>query len=213
MAELSDREIEEAAAEAGISPHELRRALADARPDALARRDASTSLGPPSRGASSRHAEHLVPLLPSVAVRSVRASIERQTGHKGHQQSEAEADIVDEERGLTYRIRAESDGAGGSLVRVDVDSSTAAARRIMLSVIAFTMAGLTLPFMLLFGMKLLFLMGVVGLGAAGFIGFGALAVAERRALSEAQGIAATALVEAEERATLRAALAAGEGNP
>ncbi|MCA9705137.1 MAG: hypothetical protein KDK70_04705, partial [Myxococcales bacterium] len=125
MAQLSDEELREAAAEAGISPHELRHALAERQGTDLARPDEASSLmGPPARGATATFVESRIGLPPPQAITSVRASIERQTGRTGHRQGELEADVVDDGLGLTYRLRTRDDGVGGALVRVDVDPTS-----------------------------------------------------------------------------------------
>src|SRR5690606_29281559 len=94
MAQLSDEELREAAAEAGISPHELRHALAQREGTDLARPDdAGTLMGPPERGASEAHVVGRIGRPPGQAIAAVRASIERQTGRTGHRQGEHAAAV------------------------------------------------------------------------------------------------------------------------
>lgn len=198
MAQLSDQELREAAAEAGISPQELRHALAqregvDLVPTAG---NAPSVLGPPTRGASATHVEGPVPRPPTQALAVVRASIERQTGRSGHRQGEHEADVVDDDLGLTYRVRAQDDGAGRALVRVDVDpTSGRAARNVAFAGVA-SMALLLLGVSLLIGSTVLVL-GAVAMGALGGLWVGRRAARLARGLASARAIAAHALLDAE----------------
>lgn len=198
MAELSDQELREAAAEAGISPHELRHALAQRDGAELAVRE-STVMGPPARGVSAAHVEGPVAQPPARALASVRASIERQTGRTGHRQGEHEADVVDDDLGLTYRVRAQDDGAGGALVRVDVDPTSGKSFRnvALAGVVGVTMVIVGLG-LLLGSMMLAF--GGVGLGVLGGLLVGRRAAQLGRALTSARTIAANALMEAEDQA-------------
>ena len=130
MSSLSDREIAEAAAEAGISPAELRAALAQKEGNLPARVAAQTgALRPSARGAVDSFAEARIPAAPRPAVLHVRSQLERIGAMRGHMQGEVEADIVDEKRGVVYRLRGEDDGAHGAMVRIDVDASQARARQ------------------------------------------------------------------------------------
>jgi hypothetical protein len=203
MAELSDQELREAAAEAGISPHELRHALAQREGVDLVRRDGdggpASVMGPPARGSSAAHVEGPVARPPAHALAAVRASIERQTGRTGHRQGEHEADVVDDDLGLTYRVRAQDDGAGGALVRIDVDpTSGRSARAVALAGVggvAFVLLGLGL----VFGSTMLVL-GAIALGGLGGLWVGRRAAQLGRGLASARAIAGNALMEAEDEA-------------
>ena len=200
MGQLSDEELREAAAEAGISPHELRHELMKREGSDLARPDEATSLmGPPKRGDSATFVEGRIAQPPGQALASVRASIERQTGHSGHRQGEHEADIVDDTVGLTYRMRTQNDGSGAALVRVDVDPTSGRSVR---NLAATGVGGVTVA---LVGIAMLLgatglLLGGIGLGV-----LGTLLVVRRSArlsqgITSARAIAAQALMEAEESA-------------
>ena len=80
MTELSERELREAAEEAGISPAELRQQLAKTRghdlPASIQRQQGIVAA--PTRGVSARHTENNLALPPDNAVRAVRSAIERQ---------------------------------------------------------------------------------------------------------------------------------------
>jgi len=201
MAELSDDELREAAAEAGISPHELRHALAQREGSGLATTGdgAGSVLGPPVRGTSAAHVEGPISRPPAQALAAVRASIERQTKRSGHRQGELEADVVDDELGLTYRVRAQDDGLGGALVRVDVDPTAGKAFRNL----ALTgVGGVTL---VLVGLAMLvgsftLLLGGVGLAVLGGLWVGRRAAQLGRGLASARAIAANALMDAEDQA-------------
>jgi hypothetical protein len=213
MSELSDREIEEAAREAGISPAELRSALAEqAGGHALATRPRGGVLPPPTRGVSVEHSETSLPYPPEQAVRSVKRQIERELGTSGHMMGSTEADIYDEASGLVYRIQAEPDGAGGALVRVDIDPTPLRSRRTLTSmglgatVGLFAVTGLIIPGLI--GWALL--AGAIGLTVLGAGSMGAL---RRRAIKDAKATTARALVEAEHGAPIGGAALDGEPRP
>lgn len=202
MTDLSDAEIDEAAREAGISPAEMRSILADqASGGALAHRPRRGNLPPSTRGVSIDHSESSLPYPPEQAVRSVKRQIEREIGSTGHMMGSKEADIYDESSGVVYRIQAESDGAGGSLVRVDLDPTPLRARRTLASmglgatVGLFAVTGLVLPGLLGIGL----LMGAVGLTA---LGAATMVALRRRAMKDARAVTAQALVEAEHAAPI-----------
>lgn len=195
MAQLSDDELRDAAAEAGISPAELRHALAVRDGTDLDRPAEATSvMGPPARGTAETFVEGRVAKPPSAALASVRGSIERQTGRSGHGQGDGEADIVDDSIGLNYRLRSRSDDAGGALVRVDVDPTSGRNFRNM-----FATGGVGATLILL-GLAALF--GSTMFAIFGF-GVGALtaAVTVRRTaqltagIAQARSIASQALME------------------
>ncbi len=215
MSQLSDAEIEEAAREAGITPAELRSALAEqAGGGALATRPSRGTgvLPAPTRGSSVAHSETSLPYPPEQAVRAVKRQIEREIGSTGHMQGSTEADIYDEPAGIVYRIQAEDDGAGGAMVRVDVDATPLRSRRTLTSmglgasVGLFAIAGLIIPGVV--GWALL--VGAVGLTALGVTTMGAM---RTRAIKDAKSITARALVEAESGAPIGGAkaLPPGEG--
>lgn len=196
---LTDEELREAAAEAGISPQELRMALAERSGDlAVLPSGAGTLMGPPQRGVSATHAESSVSLAPPEALRHVQASIERQTGKRGHKQGADETDIVDDDAGLTYRIRAQDDGAGGALVRVDVDPSQGKGSQAMAAVGSGGVATVLFALGWLFSFTTLW---VAGLGIGGIAGLllARSVLRLRGSTSSAHAIAAHALMETEDR--------------
>lgn len=203
MAQLSDQELREAAAEAGISPHELRHALAQREGVDLVRQGGDggppSVLGAPSRGASAAHVEGPVARPPAQALAAVRASIERQTGRSGHRQGEHEADVVDDDLGLTYRVRAQDDGAGGSLVRVDLDPTSGKASRTVALVGVAAVALVMLGLGLLVGSTMI-VIGAIAIGGLGGLWVGRRAAQLGRGLASARAIAANALMEAEDEA-------------
>lgn len=198
MANLTDDELREAAAEAGISPQELRLALAERAGDLPATQDAGSAVGALTRGTSTAHVESRIAAAPPEALASVRTSLEKQTGRGGHGQGDGSADIVDDDAGLTYKIRSTPDGAGGALVRVDIDTS---AGKGVQSLAATGIAGISLTMLALgwlFSTTLVF--GGLGLGALGAVlvlrNFAKL----RGAAGRAQALASHALMEAEDNA-------------
>lgn len=200
MSGLSDSEIAEAAAEAGISPNELRRALAEKEGSLPARiAQQSTILAPNSRGSSHGHAETRVSAAPPVAVRHIKKELERVSGLEGHMQGEEEADIVNSREGIVYRMRAEADGGGGSLVRVDVDASQAKARQTVmtLTIGVLTTVGVLSALLVTSSTTTLLLAGVAAALAIPLI-FRTRAQT-KKALLQAQETAQRAMLEAETR--------------
>ncbi|MFY0537020.1 hypothetical protein [Nannocystis pusilla] len=197
---LSEQELREAAAEAGISPEELRRALVErngpqATGKALVRRSEGAELAQYS-------AETRLDVPPEQALDVVRRAFAKQVGHTGHRQGPSRADIVDDSAGVVYKIHADGDGQGGALVKVDVD---AGAGRSNLALGGFILGGFSLgitafgallaPLIMWAGITL----GVVG-AAALFLAAARLSQGRKRA----ELIVAQALVEAEEAPALRA---------
>jgi hypothetical protein len=199
MANLTDEELRDAAAEAGISPQELRVALAQRQGDLPATADSNSAVGALTRGTSAGHVETQIPAPPAEALASVRASLERQTGNTGHGQGDGSADVVDDDAGLTYKIRSTADGAGGSLVRVDVDTS---AGKGVQSLAATGVGGVTATMLALgwlFSATTL-VVGGLGLGAVGAMLIVRNCAKLGRAAARAQGVASQALMEAEDQA-------------
>ncbi len=199
MANLTDDELRAAAAEAGISPQELRLALAERGGNLPAHADTGSAVGALTRGVSAAHVESRIQAPPAEALSAVRSSLERQTGRTGHGQGDGSADLVDTDAGLTYKIRSTSDGAGGALVRVDVDAS---AGKGVQSLAATGVAGVSFTMLALgwlFGATTL-MFGGLGLGALGAVlilrNFSKLG----RSAAHAQAVASQALMEAEDQA-------------
>lgn len=130
MSKLSDREIAQAAQEAGLTPVQLRQIMAERSASLPARVEENQRalIAPSTRGKVHGFVETTVPAPPSPALSHVRHYLERASGKRGHQQGKDQADIVDDQRGLVYRLRSESDGGDGSIVRVDIDVSPRKAR-------------------------------------------------------------------------------------
>ncbi len=195
-ANLTDQELREAAAEAGISPEELRQALAQrssgAPSSALAK-----SAGAAVQGYSARTQLNLPP---DRAAETVRAAIGRQVGHRGHRQGNGDIDILDDRSGMLYRIRSESDGQGGALVEVRSERSgnNLALAAVMFSGVA---VGVTiLGFMISTILMMLGLGLLVGSAAAIVLAGGRAASMQK----QAELVVAQALVEAEEAVPLTA---------
>jgi hypothetical protein len=212
MSQLSDAEIEEAAREAGISPAELRNALAEqAGGGALAIRPGHGVVPPPTRGSTVTHAETSLPYPPEQAVRAVKRQIEKEIGSTGHMMGSTEADIYDEPAGIVYRVQAESDGGGGAMVRVDVDPTPLRSRRTLTSmglgasVGLFAIAGLIIPGLI--GWALI--AGAIGLTA---LGATTMVAMRTRAIKDAKATTARALVEAESGAPIGGFRAIGPGS-
>lgn len=195
-AKLTEQELREAAAEAGISPEELRRALVErsnpgpAGNTALARRGAG--------GAALAHysAEAHLALPPDRALDVVRRSLARQVGHSGHRQGSSRADIVDDSAGVVYKVSSASDGEGGALVKVEVDPGGG---RSNLALGGLILGGLSLG-ITAFGALLAPLIMWIGI-SLGVVGAAGLVLASARLQSgrkHAELVVAQALLDAEE---------------
>lgn len=206
MSELSQRDIEDAAREAGISPAELRIELArqrgpagpyGAQPGKALATIGDRGLLPVSvRGISTANAESPLPFPAEQAVRAVKQSIEAQVGVRGHMMGGTQADILDEQAGVIYRVQAEDDGGGGALVRVDIDPTPMRAKRTLMAM----GLGATVGLFFLSGVIIPGLLGTALVGAAlglGVIGGISLGTQGGRTSRGARYIASTALVEAE----------------
>jgi hypothetical protein len=197
---FSEEELRQAAAEAGISPQELRVALAE-RDGTVAPANKRASAIVPRRASPVKQVESSLAMPPREAIGAVRSSIEKQTGLRGHQQGDGRADIVDDGAGLTYRILSETDGAGGSLVRVEVDSTTGRGAQALATtgVVGITATLIALGW--LFG-ALTLVFGGAAVGVLGGLLIGRNALRLMHATNVAQGTAAQALLDAEERLAL-----------
>ncbi len=205
MARLSDRDIDEAAAEAGISPRELRETLMEREGLSPSRSEGSGRSGHENLPAR-RAPEDTVAVLhgqvnapPEQAIKMLRAAFERRLGRTGHQQGPMAADIVDEDAGVTTRLVAESDERGGALVRAEIDPSHDAARQTMyigsatvVGILAFALGVLlSSTFVVGGGLGILTGAGLSWLGGR---------MRRRRALEAHRSAAASALLDAEDRA-------------
>lgn len=197
--DLSEEDLQETAAEAGLSPNELRIVLAERRGGPVAGRGSRLSpVGPPRRGVSVIQVEGRLNMEREEALAAVRSSIERQTGKRGHKQGDSEADIVDEDNGVTYRLRTAEDGAGGSLVRIDIDPSQGKGTQALVTTGVFGVTATLVAMGWLFGATVLWLVGL-GFGAIGGLVIARSIVNLHRASGSAHSIAAQALMEAEDR--------------
>jgi hypothetical protein len=198
-AKLTDAELREAAAEAGISPEELRQALVQrsggAPSGALARA--------PAGELQAYSAQTRLALPPDQATERVREAIARQVGHRGHRQGSGAIDILDDRTGMLYRIKTEPDGQGGALVRVGTERTGG---NMALAAALFGMTALGLSVIgLLFSSLLMWMgFGLLAIGGAGMVMAGKRVGAAQR---QAELTVAQALVEAEE------ALPAAAGPP
>lgn len=193
-AKLTDQELREAAAEAGISPEELRQALAQRSGGGT-----DTALARSAGAAVTGYAAQTgLALAPDQAIEAVRASIARQVGHRGHRQGNGSVDILDDSTGMLYRIQAESDGQGGALVRVGSErtGSSLALAAVMFTTVAVGVGllGLLLSTMMVW---LSILMAAAG-GAGIYLSMHRVAGMQRRS----EQVVAQALVEAEEAVPL-----------
>lgn len=191
-APLTEDELRDAAAEAGISPAELRQALARREGEGLpARREPATIA---ATNVTMSAMEGRVPLPPADANEAVRLVIERRTGRRGHRQGGGRVDIVDDEQGVVFKVQSEADGAGGALVRVDVEAMSGNFALASLMVGALSLGLISLGYLL---STMVLLLGVLVGGIGAFAVLGSRRKVEQ-ARARGRAIAGEALLEAEE---------------
>lgn len=186
----TDEQLREAASEAGISPIELRQALVE--------REGGGLMRPPPPGAGTVQAT--VALAAPAAITAVRRSIEENAHRSGHAQGEGRYDIVDDDLGLTYRVTANDDGDGLSVVRIDVDTG---AGRGALALAGAGTGGVALTVVCigwLFSLTTLWLIGL-GIGALGGLWIAKNAVVLASARRRGVDLATHALNAAQETAS------------
>ncbi|MBK7824599.1 hypothetical protein [Nannocystis sp.] len=195
-AKLTDQELRDAAAEAGISPEELRQALSQRAGDSPGTAIAK-SAGAAVQGYT---AQAQLALSPDRAVEGVRAAIARQVGHRGHRQGNGDIDILDDRTGMLYRIHGSSDGQGGALVQVRSErtGSSLALAAVMFTTVAL---GVTVLGFLLSSLMMWLGIGLLLAGGAGVVMAGGRVAGMQR---QAELVVAQALEEAEEAAPLSA---------
>ncbi len=188
-AKLTQAELREAAAEAGISPEELRRALAERNSDLPARIES-----PPGVLASTS-LESRLELPPEQASETVRRLLERRCGHRGHRQGSGRIDIVDDESGVVYQISGEADGVGGSLVKIEINSMSSVGSFALGSFIVGTFALGMIAFGYLVSITIMWLGIIAGMTGIAFLMRAGKKIENSRA--HARALAAEALLEAE----------------
>jgi hypothetical protein len=179
-----DPEIRAAAAEAGISPSELRHALA--------RRDAAKMRGTGPIAMAEIDGTLADP--PARALVRVCGAIERSIAARGHAQGPGRADIVDERSGLTYSIAVQDDGSGGAYVQVRIDGGQAAASRLLTTTAHLALGGLVVLGGVMTGAPWLWAVGA-GWMALGTASAWLRARRDRHGIARARAIATTALQE------------------
>jgi hypothetical protein len=190
-AKLTEAELREAAAEAGISPEELRRALVQRSSDLPA-----PTGGGVSGALASTELEGRISLPPEQATETVRRLLERRCGHRGHRQGGGGIDIVDDDAGVVYKIAGEADGAGGSLVKIEITSMSTVGSLALSSFIVGTFAVGMIAFGYLVSAMVMWFGVAAGVAGAAFL----LGAGKKidKARGHARALAAEALLEAEE---------------
>jgi hypothetical protein len=203
MSALSEQEIRDAALEAGISPAELKSALLERGGGLPARlMPNAAALAHVSDGTELASEARLMEP-PDRALLRVKNLVEQRAGCRGHMRGADVVEIVDENRNLTYRLRSQADGAGGALVRVEVDGQAGrAAIAVTNGVLLAVASALSASF---------FFLGQVAFAALAFtVSFllfvGSSLMARKRhlrRLAEAKTLATHAVFDAEEAAPVR----------
>lgn len=201
---MKDDGLDDAAEAAGLSREQLRKAMDVQALPARVEPTSRSLVGPPGRGITAAHVENRISLPPQEALGAVRSVIQKHTALRGHMQGDAEADIVDERSGLTYRIRSQDDGEGAALVRVDVDPSDGKGSQTLLTS---GVAGISLTMVLLgWWLSTTLLLIGVGVGALGGMLIWRRSARLQTAIHDARAIASAALSEAEQSAPIGGAL-------
>lgn len=210
MPDLSEEDLQAAAREAGVTPLELRQTLYN---ETMQNAGPTTALAPTSprapakRGDSAAAISNRLASPPDDAAGLVREQLARQIGHAG-QGTANKADIFDEKTLMTYRVSADGDGSGGSLVRVDVDPIAANAKASYAKLILGGSVAFGVATLLTFGFSIP-LLGIAAVGGTlGAVWLGGAAAKKRSGLEQARQVASTAVLAAEDSAAR--ALAAGQ---
>jgi len=205
-----DDGLEDAAEAAGLSREQLRQAMEVQALPARVEPTSQSLVGPPERGLTAAHVENRIGLPQQEALGAVRGAIQKHTALRGHMQGDAEADIVDERSGLTYRIRSQDDGEGAALVRVDIDPSEGKGGQTLLTS---GVAGISLTMVLLgWWLSTTLLVIGIGVGALGGMLIWRRGARLRTAIHDARAIASAALSEAEQGAPIGGALPPAGGS-
>lgn len=133
MNEFTRAELEEMAAETGMTLEEVRRVIAendglgtDDQEDAYAR-DPQAVTGP-LRGIQRHHSVQILPLRPASALREICRRLEQELGVESRRIDDASAELFDHEHGVRYHVLAERDDEYNSRVTVSLDPTPARAR-------------------------------------------------------------------------------------
>lgn len=119
VANLSDQELEQTAAEAGITVGELKAALAGRDAGELPSKNDQFTKGKTHCRVQSRF-----PMPPAQALSQVQRVFGQQVDHLPARGADGQVRYVNEKLGVVYRVASASDGTpGGALVSVDVDVS------------------------------------------------------------------------------------------
>lgn len=119
MSSLSDKELAQAAAEAGISPEELKEALARRASGEIAEKQDKSAT---TKTHGTIHARFSRP--PSQAFAHVHRVFSQQVDYVPTRSKDGQIRYVNKRLGFAYRLNSESDGTPtGALVRVDIDVS------------------------------------------------------------------------------------------
>lgn len=119
MSSLSDKELAQAAAEAGISPGELKEALARRESGEVVEKEAKPGSTKTHGFVQARFATQ-----PSQALSRAHRIFNQQVDYVATRSKDGQISYVNERMGFAYRLNSESDGTPmGALVRVDIDAS------------------------------------------------------------------------------------------
>lgn len=162
VSSLSDKELAQTAAEAGISVEELKAALA--------RRDSGEIVAKESGGSVAKAKTHgevqaRFAMQPSHALSQAHRIFNQQVDYVPSRAKDGQISYVNERLGFAYRLHSESDGTpNGALVRVDIDVSgwMRKVKRVtlpmlaLMAVMAFLVGGASVSTFISFGAVMLF---------------------------------------------------------
>lgn len=119
VSSLSDQELAQAAAEAGVSPEELKTALAQRASEQIVAEKAEQAKAKTHGMVQAQFATK-----PNHALALVHQVFNQQVHLSPTQSKDGQISYVHEKVGIAYRLSSESDGtAMGALVRVEIDTS------------------------------------------------------------------------------------------
>jgi len=208
MGEFSKEEIAEMAEETGLTPAQVREAVADSNPDkekhggAIESSASANREAPHTKGlAGHRSTQHLA-LPPQLALQEVVRSLEGALDVRAQFRGDTRATVSDLPNGIAYHVEATREDGDNSVVTVHLDPAVARHRTLVTRSGAVTnsiVAGLLL---LTFGYPTILTIVAGSIIGAGFWFSQHTRARGLRGLAKGRGLVASALTGAEDRQAL-----------
>lgn len=206
MGEFSEQEIADMAAETGLTPAQVRETLSGTAPGGDAHDDAHpTSLSPGDDDDGDlvgRTVTLRLPMAPHLAVQEIVRRLERATGTRAQLHDQTRATLADLSYGVAYHVEAVRDSDDHAAVTVYIDPTVARHRYRVSRSGAITNAGVAGMLLLVFGFPGMLTAVTATIVGAGFWFARYTRKRGLRGLSNGRGIAAAALIDAEDQHAL-----------